>query len=341
MTVSVTPLTVEREVSYAEFVAAHPDALISYTLAYRDLLVETLGCQPRYAVAVRDAAVVGVMPMMSVDGEPGTVLNSLPYFGSNGGPLAGDAQACDALCAWYSEQTRGHGVVAATVVANPLAQAAADVVHDVVDSRIAHVTALAGGGGADAGILVAIDGSARRNVAKARRLGTAVAVENDRFDELQALHRQSMTAIGAPVKAPEFFDAVVRHFRPSTDFDLYVARTDGAAVAALLVFYCGQTVDYYVPAVSPPHRAEQPMAAILLQAMGDAARRGFTRWNWGGSLPAHHSLQRFKAKWGGVPTEYHYKTKLNDPSLLRARPEEILAAYPGFFVVPFCCLAEA
>lgn len=341
MTVDVEYLSVEREAAYAQFVAGHPDALISYTLAYRDLLVETLGCQPRYAVALRDAEVVGVMPMMSVEGEPGTVLNSLPYFGSNGGPLAGDAQARDALCAWYSEQAREDGVVAATVVANPLAANVADVVHDIVDSRIAHVTALAGEGAAQAGISPAIDGSARRNVAKAQRLGTAVAVENDRFDELQSLHRHSMAAIGAPVKAPQFFDAVRRNFRPATDFDLYVARTGGEAVAALLVFYCGRTVDYYVPAVAPPRRAEQPMAAILVQAMRDAARRGFTRWNWGGSPPAHQSLQRFKAKWGGVPTEYHYKTKLNDTSLLRARREDILTAYPGFFVVPFCCLAEA
>jgi hypothetical protein len=341
VTVDVAPLSAEHEAPYARFVAAHPDALISYTLGYRDLLVETLGCRPRYAVALRDAAVVGVMPMMSVEGGPGSVLNSLPYFGSNGGPLAADATACDALCAWYAEQTRGDGVVAATVVANPLVADVADVVHDIVDSRIAHVTALRRDGDGGADVLAAIDGAARRNVAKAQRLGTTVAVENDAFGELQSLHRQSMAAIGAPVKAAQFFDAVPRSFRPLADFDVYVARTDGEAVAALLVFYCAQTVDYYVPAVSPRHRAEQPMAAILARAMSDAARRGFTRWNWGGSLPSHHSLQRFKAKWGGVPTEYLYKTKLNDASLLHARREEILAAYPGFFVVPFSCLDAA
>lgn len=80
------------------------------------------------------------------------------------------------------------------------------------------------------------------------------------------------------------------------------------------------------------------MAAILFQALTDAARRGMTQWNWGGSWPSHESLQRFKAKWGGEPHEYRYTTKLNDHAILRASPDEILAAYPGFFVVPFASL---
>jgi hypothetical protein len=231
--------------------------------------------------------------------------------------------------------------VAATVIANPLAQRQASLVHDLVDRRIAHITPLSGSGDTETRILAAIDGSARRNAGKAARLGVRVAVENDSFEALQSLHHASMSAIGAQVKAPAFFDAVPRRFGPGAEFDLYVARLDGEAVAALLVFYCAQTVDYYVPAVSPEHRSEQPMAAILLRAMSDAAERGLARWNWGGSWPSHESLQRFKAKWGGIPIEYRYETKLNDDSLLCAQPEELLAEYPGFFVVPFSALKPA
>ena len=338
MTVRVTRLPSDRDAAYASFVADHPDAQISYTLAYRDLLTELLGCQARYAVALRGEAVVGVMPLMSFEGVAGTVLNSLPYFGSNGGPLADDAEACDALCAWYAEEAQAPGIVAATVIANPFAARAPSVVHDVTDVRIAHVTSLTGDGDAHDRIWAAIDGSARRNVGKAQRCGTVVAVENASLADLEHLHRRSMAAIGASIKSHEFFAGVQRHFQPGIDFDLYVARIGGEAVAALLVFYCAKTVDYYVPAVSPEHRSEQPMAAILLQAMSDAARSGRVRWNWGGSWPSHESLQRFKAKWGGAPCEYRYETKLNDRSLLQASQQDLLTAYPGFYVVPFSCL---
>jgi hypothetical protein len=342
LAVAVTPLTPGLELGYATFVAGRPDALISYTLGYRDLLVDVLGCEPRYAVALRGEAVVGVMPLMSLDGPLGQVLNSLPYFGSNGGPLADDPAARDALGAWYAREAQREGVVAATVVANPLAAlSAASLDPDLLDLRIAHVTPLAAGDDPKAAILAGIDGSARRNVAKAHRRGTTVAVENQGFAELEALHRSSMAAIGAQVKDPAFFRAVPRHFRPGAEYDLYIARIDGAPTAALLVFYCAVTVDYYVPAVSPDHRSDQPMAAILLEAMTAAAARGLERWNWGGSWPSHESLQRFKAKWGGIPRDYRYETKLNDEALLRATPQQLLAAYPGFFVVPFSHLAGA
>lgn len=336
--VEVVVLAAEHEPAYARFVEEHPAALISYTLAYRDLLVDLLGCRPRYAVALRHEAVVGVLPLMSLAGEAGTVLNSLPYFGSNGGPLTSDAGARDALCAWYDREAQADDVAAATVVTSPVAAFGARVVHDFVDLRIAHVTPLAGDGEPEARIRTMIAGSARRNVAKAQRCGVEVAVENDSFGDLEALHRRRMAAIGAPVKAPAFFTAVRSHFRAGTDFDLYVARIAGEPVAALLVFFCAGSVDYYVPAFSPEHRSCQPLAAILMQAMSDAVRSGRARWNWGGSTRTQSSLQRFKAKWGGVAHEYRYETMLKDRALLHARPQDILAAYPGFYVLPFSCL---
>lgn len=335
MNVEVVRLAAEREPAYAGFVAAHPAALISYTLGYRDLLAELLGCEARYAVALSDGAVVGVMPLMRQAGARGAVLNSLPYFGSNGGPLALSAEAGRALGAWYEDEVRSDDVLAATVVANPLADADAQIGGDLDDMRVGHVTPLSGAGDPHARIVAAIDGSARRNVAKAERCGTRVMIDNEAFGVLESLHRRAMDAIGAPVKTPAFFSAVARHFRAGADYDIYVAQIAGDAVAALLVFYCATTVDYYVPAVSPDHRSEQPMAPIILQAMTDAAQRGMAHWNWGGSWPAHESLQRFKAKWGGVPREYRYATTLNDRDVLNARPEDLLADYPGFFVVPF------
>lgn len=340
MNVEVASLSTEHEEGYTRFVATHPDALITYTLAYRDLLVELLACDARYAVALRGETVVGVMPLMSLVGKEGEVLNSLPYFGSSGSPLAESPQATDALCTWYAEQAQSDTVAAATVIANPLAPRAGSLVHDLTDLRVAHVTPLQGEGDARARIWAAIDGSARRNATKAERCGTEVAVENDRFDELESLHLTSMAAIGAQVKGPDFFAAVPRRFRPREDFDLYIARINGQAVAGLLVFYCSTTVDYYVPAVSPDHRGQQPMSAILITAMAAAAERGFTRWNWGGSWPGQESLQRFKAKWAGVPQEYRYETKLNHRDLLRARAEDILGAYPGFYVLPFSRLDD-
>jgi hypothetical protein len=334
MTIKIVSLTPERELAYAKFVDEHPNALISYALPFRDFLKELLGCEARYALAVRAGEVLGILPLMMQHGSYGSVLNALPYFGSSGAPLVTDPDAAELLMDWYCNETACPGVAAATMIGNPLAPSPTRP-HEHSDYRIAHVTPLAGDGEPVARILALIDSSARRNVQKAQRCGTDVTIENGAFEILEALHRASMEAIGAQVKAPAFFEGVPRHFKPGIDYDLYVGRIDSEAVGALLIFYCGTTVDYFMPAASPEHRNSQPMAAVLLHAMAEAARRGYTTWNWGGSWPTHESLQRFKAKWGGKPQEYRYATTVKNEAVLEASKEELLAEYPGFFVVPF------
>jgi len=339
MTIEIVTLSTEREPAYARFVQGHPGALISYKLPYRDFLCELLGCQPRYAMAIRDEEVLGVLPLMVMDGSHGAVLNALPYFGSSGAPLATDTRAAELLMDWYCAEAATPGVAAATMIANPLAPTPPRP-HEYSDYRIAHVTELAGEGDPIPRILALIDSSARRNIQKAERSGTAVAIESHAFEELEALHRASMEAIGAQVKSRSFFEGVPRHFQPGIDYDLYIGRIDGVPAGALLIFYSGETVDYFMPAASPDFRNSQPMAAILLQAMAEAARRGYTKWNWGGSWPTHESLQRFKAKWGGKPLEYRYATNVGNRAVLRATKEDLLSQYPGFFVVPFHSLQQ-
>jgi len=334
MTIEIVPLSTGREPAYARFVQDHPGALISYKLPYRDFLLELLGCEARYAMAVRGDEVLGVLPLMVMEGSHGAVLNALPYFGSSGAPLVTDARAAERLMDWYCSEAAAPGVAAATMIANPLAPTPPRP-HDYSDYRIAHVTPLAGDGDPVSRLSSLIDSSARRNVQKAHRSGTTVAIESNAFEELEALHRSSMEAIGAQVKSRAFFEGVPRHFQPGIDYDLYVGRIDGVPAGALLIFYCGKTVDYFMPAASPDHRNSQPMAAILLEAMAEAARRGYTHWNWGGSWPTHESLQRFKAKWGGQPHEYRYATSVGNAAVLNATKEALLAEYPGFFVVPF------
>jgi len=339
MTIKIVSLSTDRESAYARFVQSHPAALISYTLPYRNFLLDLLGCQARYAMAVRNEEVLGVLPLMTLHGSFGSVLNALPYFGSSGAPLVTDAGAAELLMDWYCVEAAAAGVAAATMIGNPLAPAPTRP-HEHSDYRIAHITTLAGDGEPASRISALIDPSARRNVHKAHRCGTEVTIENDAFEALESLHRASMEAIGAQVKTRAFFEGVPRHFQPGIDYDLYIGRIDKAPVGALLIFYCGKTVDYFMPAASPEHRNSQPMAAILLEAMGEAARRGYTTWNWGGSWPTHESLQRFKAKWGGKPREYRYATNVGNAALLKATKEELLAQYPGFFVVPFQSLVK-
>ncbi len=336
--VEILEMGARDDQAYESFVRHHRHALLYHSLRFRDFLVELLGCQARYGVARAGGEVVGVLPVMAADGPYGRVLNSLPYFGSNGGMLAEAPAVRTALSGWYAELASSADVAASTLIANPLDPEADPPEHDLSDVRVGCMTALGGGGDPAPRLTLMIDGSARRNVAKATRSGVKVEIDNDAFDALEQLHRAGMEAIDGRAKTPSFFEAVRRCFRAGDDYALYVARIDDEVVAALLVFFYGSVAEYYVPASRPESRPAQPMAAILQQAMVDADTRGLRWWNWGGSWVSQENLIRFKVKWGGQPREYRYWTKINNPDILTAEPQNLLDGYPGFYVAPFSSL---
>jgi lipid II:glycine glycyltransferase (peptidoglycan interpeptide bridge formation enzyme) len=197
------------------------------------------------------------------------------------------------------------------------------------------------GSGFEERLLELVDASARRNVRKAQRAGFEVARDEDALDDLRRLHEENMAAIGGAAKSPAFFDAVPRHFRAGEEWQLWVARRDGAAAGALLTFHFARTAEYYTPAIAHDHRSDQPLAALLVAAMADAAERGMRRWNWGGTWRSQTGVYRFKRKWGADERRYRYLTQLNDERLLDSSPQELGARFANFFVVPFDALRAA
>src|SRR5215211_2259915 len=103
--IRVLPLTAARERDWTAFLLRRPDGLLYHSLAYRDMLVALLGCEPEYLIAVDDDdAVRGVLPIMWASG--GRVANALPYYGSIGAPVADSADAAHALeKAWNERAT--------------------------------------------------------------------------------------------------------------------------------------------------------------------------------------------------------------------------------------------
>lgn len=327
---------------YDEFLSELDESLLYYSSAYRGFLQDLLGCEDRYWVAREDGRIAGILPVMESDGPFGRVLNSLPYYGSNGGVLAKTPTAAQALWRQFDVMASAEGVAAATLVCNPLLPDEPPPVRcDLVDERIGQFTALPGDGDLGQAVFAAIDGSTRRNVRKAQKSGIVVEVDNAAVDFLETVHRQNMSEIGGRAKSPRFFDTFPRHFQAERDYRIYVAKLDGEPVAALLLFYFNKTVEYFTPVTVNVHRNSQPMALIVYRAMIDAAAQGFSRWNWGGTWLSQDGVYRFKRKWGAEDLRYRYFIRVNDRTLLSRARNELLDAYPDVYVVPFDQLRAA
>lgn len=337
----VVPLTAALQPAYTAFLSTTPVCLLHYTLKYRDFLLDLTGATAAYHVAVADGSVVGVLPLLMRDGAFGTVVNSLPFFGSHGGVLAASQAAESVLWRAYQEVVDGAGVAASTVILNPLRpQGDPPIRFDQTDHRIGQFTSLAFGDDESA-LMAAIDGSTRRNIRKAEHEGVIVTIEHDALPALEAMHRENILAIGGRPKPARFFTAVPAHFAPSTDYDVYVGRINGRIVSALLLFYCGDTAEYFTPGTEADYRVAQPSAAILRRALLDAARHGFKRWNWGGTWTTQQGVLAFKRKWGATEHPYRYFTTVNNPDIYDQTPQRLLSEYPHFYVVPFTALRRS
>jgi GNAT acetyltransferase-like protein len=340
--IAVETLSAEAEPAYRDFVARMPGALVYHSLAYRDLLVDHLGCRQEYLVATDGGDIRGVLPLLWAGGEGARVYNSLPFYGSHGSVLSQTDAAASALVAAYDERATASGTLAATMVANPFADGQPpEPAHNLTDERISQVTDLPPPPGEDDALMALIDASARRNLRKARRTGIVAATDAEQMATVAAIHRSNIEALGGLAKDASFFAAVPRHFEAGADYDVYVALLDETVVAGLLLFYFNETVEYFTPAVDHEHRSEQPLAVVLAEAMAAAARRGCRRWNWGGTWTSQDGVHRFKRKWGARESRYRYFVQVNDDALLDASPEELRARFGHFYVVPFSALRSA
>lgn len=331
---------------YARFVGQRSDAMLYHGIKFRDFLIDLLGVRPVYRTAINAAGeVVGAMPVMAVEGPQGTVLNSLPFFGSNGGVLAATPEAANSLIGDFNAMASEPGVAAATLIANPLDAANySALVHDLTDSRIGQFTPLPADASdpddIEAGLMALYHQKTRNMVRKAMKCVTRVQIDNDGFDFLRRVHIENMSVLGGVPKPDAFFNLIPKHFEPGIDFDLFVGEVDGESAAALLVFYFNETAEYYTPVVLAAARNSQALSLLIHRAMMKAIGHGCRWWNWGGTWSTQQGVYQFKSRWGTQDKPYTYYIRLANRELLNSRREDLMREYPFTYVVPFDALRK-
>jgi len=336
--IEVRPLKASEHEEWNAFLRGNPGGVFVHSIAYRDLLVGELGCEAEYLVAREAGETRGVLPIMWAEESEGRICNSLPYYGSHGGPVTSDPRVDRALIDAWNERVSDPGTLASTMVENPfLEHDFPQPVHEMTDERISQFTVLAGSGGEDE-VMALISAEARNNVRRAARQGVSVELDNDAMAEVWRIHQENMEALGAPAKSRRFFEAIPTHLRPGEGFDIWTARVGGEVAAALLVVRFNGVSEYFTSGTRIEYRRHNPHAALLFAALVHETRNGARIWNWGGTHHGMDGVFHFKRKWGSREGRYRYFVHLNDRSLLEATPQELLERFPNFYILPFSAL---
>lgn len=351
MQIEVQKLTDETESAYAAFLSQVPNSMIYHSLEYRNFLRRILpGAQDDYLIAFRNHEAVGIMPVFSLKGPQGTIVNSLPFYGSHGSFIThpGDAGAArSALLAAFQELCSEKAAVCSTIIEPPIRNADCEdtpPAWDHLDDRIGQITELPAAGSleeAESRLMEMIHQKTRNMVRKGFKGGFQIGHSGgqETLHALHALHDENLRRIGGIPKSLATFEAIAGSFLYDRDYRVYTAKnSDGMIVSGLLVLYFNQWVEYFVPASLEAYRSEQPLSALIFRAMADAIlERQSTLWNWGGTWLSQSGVYLFKSRWGtrDFPYKYYVKEYPEKGRMTKLSSGELLAGYPHFFTIPF------
>jgi len=346
--VSVQLLNKDSLDSYTSFLETQEESLFYYSIDYKDLIEDHLGCKSFYLLAIENDEVKGVSSLMiHYNVHFGNIANSLPYYGSNGGIIvSGALNESDkniirkALLDHTLKIINEEKCVAYTIISNPLNQSANDwlkisVPHDFVDYRIGQITSLPNSAAEDQ--LMSVFSDPRpRNIRKALKSGVKYYVSDklEDIDFLYKTHKENIESINGIAKKESFFKSVFSLVNPKR-FKVYIATEKDVKIGGLLLFFYGKTVEYFTPATVNEYRNLQPSSLLIYEAMKDAIKEGYKYWNWGGTWKTQSGVYDFKKKWGAEDKPYFYYTKIINKSILELSQNVLLKEYPYFYVVAF------
>ncbi|MGZ4038578.1 MAG: GNAT family N-acetyltransferase, partial [Bacteroidia bacterium] len=269
------------EKQYTTFLLSDPLTLLYASANYRNFLESFLNEAAIYFVAVNDKGEIkGALPaFLKKNAANGNVLNSLPFYGSNGAVIEfeNNEEVRMKLVAAFYDFAGKNNCVSTTLVSSPLQpmedfyETATD--YTLKDSRIGQLSPLpAAPDDIDAAVMKLIHYKMRNLVRKAQKLDIQVSEgdSKDYFDFLITTHHENLAAIGGIAKPEHFFRLIPEHFNYGTDYKIYVAKKDGQMIAAVLLFYFNKTVEYYTPVIKAEFRNTQALSLLIFEAMKEA-----------------------------------------------------------------------
>lgn len=352
MGIEIKILNGEIEEEYSRFVRSIDHSLVYYSLPYRkflrDILVDSVDL---YFVAYRGDDILGVLPsFLKLNKVHGNILNSLPFFGSNGGVLVDQdnlyhREVQKNILKRFYEYAADNSAVSCTIISNPFDTSVTlyqkNTSFTFRDERVGQFTPLPmefrNRDDLKSQLMSQFHSKTRNAIRKAQKSNIVVrdTFSYGRLKRLYELHQENMKAIGGMIKPWSIFASIEENFIYDTEYRLYTAEKDDKAISALLVLLFNKTAEYFIPASKEEYRTFQPMSLLCFQAMEDAAINGCRWWNWGGTWLSQTGVYNFKKRWGTQDKPYYYYVTVLDSALLKSSKELLLKNYPFFYVRPF------
>ena len=319
-----------------------PSVLAYHYPLYREMLQHIDIGETLYLGAFFGGDLVGVLPGFIKRASVGTVYNSLPYFGPNGGVICGDG--CDKVP--VHRALLGHVMEFMKAESNPLT---ASIYTPFLDEDIAIYDECL----SNAAVVekytqyltlqdVAWNKKLNYDIRKAANAGIVIDTEvNDgRIDALYKIYEDNCRDFNIPTKPNRCIEYLLTNGLRCGHVRVYFALLDDRIIAGLIVLWGGQTTSYYLPCCHNDFRTLQPNSLLIDSAVTDSKRSGMLYWNWESSPSEESGVYKFKRKWGSQKSRYNVFIKrfATESYLESLGIENIVKHFPYYFAYPFSYL---
>ena len=328
-------LSEENYNDYEVFLKQFESTLIYHSEPFLRTLIKSFGFQQETIILKNNDQIQAVLPLLSMEGELGTVFNSLPFFGSYGGIYSLNKSSYDNLVKAFNDLRLKNNFLSNTIIQNPFQSFnKLDFNYTYEDIRIAQFTNIDFLSDHKENLFKIFHSNTRRNIRKSEKFKIDIYIDINKIRDLYELHKVDISKKKGIFKPLKFFMNLIEIIPPE-NIKLYVAYIDGKFAAGLLLLYYNKTVEYITPVINEEYKSYQVLSKIIFEAMVDASIKGFKVWNWGGTWIEQESVHRFKKRWGSKQLTYSYLTTVNKNKLLNYKRDFILKKYPFSYVLPF------
>lgn len=332
------------------FVCEVPNSTIYNSPSFLGFLSEIIPGEGKILVARQkiNGEIVGCIPYFeySVKGI-GTVINSLPWFGSHGGCLLKNPNSLMVRAGLLNEVKsiiNSKDVISANIVLSFDEQKYSKQYKEILggpleEPRIGQVTELPIYSNCISEEILRVCTQKTRNlVRKALKQGFTVSTGDDDeyWDYLYKTHVDNLLTIGGSPKPMSHFKSIRRNFNGNCK-EIFAVKYEEKIIAAVLLLYFRDTVEYITPVISHEFRSMQPLSAAIFHAMVEASRRGYRYWNWGGTWISQKSLHHFKAGWGAkdIPYSYLICSSVEDRNIISKHRSDLTKIFPYYYLFPY------
>jgi hypothetical protein len=294
--------------------------MIYYSSAYLSFLKLISPSSSFYYITVsNEQELVGIMPIAIQKENTTAVANSLPFYGSYGGPLVFEKNnyeaIAEAILLKYLDFCSSINASIVNLIENPLDPISITDMEKLgfekIDERIGQVTVFPNEPSNIEEELMSLFHSKTRNmVRKGEKNNLRIELKDDdaSYEWLHLEHTKSITKLGGLPKPMSVFNALRSTFK--NDCQLYIGYIDDQPVCGVLILVYAQTIEYFTPVVQEEFRESQALSYLIYKIMVDLVKVGYKQWNWGGTWISQEGVYRFKKRWGSTDYPYRYYSKI-------------------------------